>query len=372
MTVAVARRGTRGRYVAARYVGRELALLFAGLFALLLIVGLSARFIGFLQGAADGRFTAEALWLLLALRIPEFLQVTAPFALFLAVLLVFGRLHAEREYAVLACAGASPGRFAAWLLAIVVPVAAVVAALSLVATPGARKLYAELSLEQLSDSELDALVPGAFHTFDGGRRVTYAQSVDRASNRLHGVFLAERHGAVDWTVWAESARAHRHPVTGVRFLELRNGVRYEGRPGDAGYRVVEFAKLGQRLEREAPAPLVDVRSFETRELDFEDPKRAAELHGRLAWPLMTVIAALAAFGMARPGPRAGRFVRAVPGVLLFVAYYLALVFAQDGVAEGVLPPMLGLWFVHALMLAVAVWLILAGTRPAGAFGFVRR
>ena len=365
MVLAFTRPTFRRRHVAARYVARELLLVFLGVFALLLVVGLSARFIGFLQGAADGRFTAEALWLLLALRVPEFVQVTAPFALFIALLLTFGRLHAEREYAVLAAAGASPGRIVRWLLAIVVPVMVLVAVLSLGITPEARRLYAELSLEQLVDSELDALIPGAFHTYDGGRRVTYAQSVDREANQLQGVFLAERRGSVDVTVWADSGRQHRLPATGSRFLELEDGVRYEGRPGEAGYRVVEFARLGQRLERDAPIPLVDVRSLPTRALGFEEPEQAAELHGRLGWPLMTAVAALAAFGMARPAPRAGRFARTVPGVALFVAYYLALVFAQEGLSEGVLPGFLGLWFVHALMLAVAIWLIVAGTRPAG-------
>lgn len=351
--------------VAARYVARESAVVFLGVFAVLLIVGLSARFIAFLQAAADGRFTAEALLVLLALRIPEFVQVTAPFALFLALLLTAGRLHAEREYAVLATAGASPGRFVRWLSAIVLPVAALVAALSLVVTPEARKRYADLSLAQLVDSEFDALVPGAFHTHDEGRRVSYAAAVNPATNQLEGVFFAERVGPKEVTVWAKSGRQHRHPTTQSRFLELRDGVRYEGRPGEGGYRVVAFDRLGQRLAREAPIPLIDVRSFRTRDLDGNDPVEAAELHGRIAWPLMTVIAALAAFGMARPPPRAGRFGRAVPGVALFVAYYLALVFAQDGIAAGLYPPAVGLWFVHAVMLAAALSFIRAGTRPAG-------
>ena len=364
MVVALPPRHARRRHVAARYVARELLLVFLGVFVLLLVVGLSARFIGFLQGAADGRFTADALWLLLALRVPEFVQVTAPFALFIALLLTIGRLHAEQEYAVLAGAGVSPGRVIRWLLTVVVPVAALVATLSLAVTPEARRLFADLSLEQLIDSELDALIPGAFHTYDGGRRVTYAQSVDRTANRLQGVFLAERRGARDITIWAESGRQHRVPATGSRFLELENGVRYEGRPGKA-YRVVEFARLAQRLEREAPIPLVDVRGFESGELRFADPDQAAELHGRLAWPLMTVVAALAGFGLARPRPRAGRFSRTVPGVFWFVGYYLALVFAQEGIAEGVVPPLLGLWPVHGAMLAVAVWLTRVGTRPSG-------
>lgn len=353
------------RYVAARYVARELLLVFLAVFVLLLVVGLSARFIGFVQGAAAGRFTAEALWLLVAFRVPEFVQVTAPFALFIAILLTFGRLHAEHEYAVLAGAGATPGRMVGWLLAVSVPVAILVGLLSLSMTPEARRLYAALSLEQLVDSELDAFVPGAFHVAANGRRVTYAQTVDRGANRLEGVFMAERRGTLSVTVLAEAGQQHRLPETGSRFLELVNGVRYEGRAGEPGYRVTEFARLGQRMDRRDLVPLADVRGLDTLDLSAAVPKEAAELNGRIAWPLMALIAALAAFGMARPAPRAGRFARILPGVGLFVAYYLALVFAQEGLAEGILPLAVGLWPIHAVMLAIAVWLVARGARPAG-------
>lgn len=353
------------RYVAARYVARELLLVFLAVFVLLLVVGLSARFIGFVQGAAAGRFTAEALWLLVAFRVPEFVQVTAPFALFIAILLTFGRLHAEHEYAVLAGAGATPRRMVGWLLAVSVPVAVLVGLLSLSMTPEARRLYAALSLEQLVDSELDAFVPGAFHVAANGRRVTYAQTVDRRANRLEGVFMAERRGTSSVTVLAEAGQQHRLPETGSRFLELVNGVRYEGRAGETGYRVTEFARLGQRIDRRDPVPLADVRGLDTLDLSSAVPKEAAELNGRIAWPLMALIAALAAFGMARPPPRAGRFARTLPGVGLFVAYYLALVFAQQGLAEGILPLAVGLWPIHAVMLAIAVWLVARGMGPAG-------
>ena len=349
--------------VAFRHVTRELLLVFLAVFALLLVVGLGGRFIGFVQEAAIGRFTAAALWQLLALRVPEFVQVTAPFALFLALLLTFGRLHAEREFVALVSGGASPARLVGYLLATAVPVAAAVAVLSLTVTPQARQLYAELSLAQLFDSEVDAVVPGAFHVHDDGRRVTYAQTVDREANRLAGVFMAERKGAVDITVWAESGRQHRLPATGSRFLELENGVRYEGAPGESGYRVVAFQRLGQRLEREPPLPKVDVRTFPTMALDASDPRQRAERQARIAMPLMTVVAALLAFGIARPRPRAGRFAKLLPGIGVFVAYYLLLAFTQDAVAEGTVPALLG-WGVHGIMLALAGWLIRRGIRPA--------
>lgn len=350
--------------LAFRYVVRELALVFSGVLALLLVVGLGGRFVGFLQQAATGRFSPEALWLLLALRVPEFVQITVPFALFLALLLAFGRLHAEREYVAFASGSASGGRVVVWVLAAAVPLAMLVGALSFGLTPEARRLYAELSLEQLFDSELDAIVPGTFHGHAAGRGTTYAQSVDRAANRLSGVFMAERNRRGSVVVWAEGGRSYRSSSTGSRFLELQDGTRYEGEPGAKGYRVAQFQRLGQRVEREVPAPRTDARMAPTLTLDVGNPRQAAELQWRVSLPLMTIVAALLALGICKPRLRAGRFARLLPGVALFVSYYLLLVFTQDAVAEGAVPATLGLWGVHGLFAALAAWLIRAANRPA--------
>ena len=349
--------------IAFRYISRELLLVFGAVFALLLAVGLGARFIGFLQEAATGRFTAQALWMLVALRVPEFVQITAPLALCLAVLLVFGRLHAEREYMALTSGGALPRQVVAWLLASAIPIAALVAALSFVVTPEARRIYATLSLEQLVNSELDAIIPGAFHVYSAESRVTYAQAVDRASNTMQGVFLGERDGPTNVTVWARSGHLHRLPATGSRFLELKDGIRYEGAPGEPGYRVVRFKRLGQRLEKHLPAPSEDVRQLPTRALDIDKAQQAAELQWRCALPLMTIVAVLLAFGIARARPRTGRFARLLPGVGLFVGYYLLLVTMRGLVADGVVPAYMGLWAVHGAMLALAIWLVRHSTQP---------
>ncbi len=346
--------------VAFRYITRELLLVFLAVFILLLLVGLGGRFIGFLQEAAMGRFTATGLWLLLALRVPEFVQVTAPFALFLALLLTFGRLHAEHEFVVLAGAGVGPRRLIGWLLAAIVPIAALVAVLAFVISPQARRLYAELSLEQLRDSELEAIVPGTFHVYSGGRRVTYTDAVDRQQKRLRGVFMAERRGPASVTVWAQSGRQHRFPATGNRFLELHKGVRYEGSPGESGYRVVEFQRLGQRLTREPAPRLTDVRMAATTALLNGDRGAAAELQWRLALPVMTVIAGLLAVGVSRAAVRADRFARLLPGVGLFIGYYLLLVFVRDGLAKGVVAALPGLWAVHGGAAVLAVWLLRRG------------
>lgn len=350
--------------VAFRYISRELLLVFAVVFALLLVVGLSGRLIGFLQQAAAGRFTAEAVWLLLALRIPEFVQLTAPFALTLALVLTFGRLHAEQEFVVLTAGGARPMRLLAWVAAAVAPVVALVAWLSLSITPGARASYGEVSLDQLGAVEFDAIKPGVFHTFSNGRRVTYAEEVDAEGDRLHRVFMGERQGARSVTIWADEGEILRDPDTGERRLTLHRGVRYEGEPGGRDFRAVRFGRMEQRVEPEDfVRPTVDERAVATGSLDRGDRVQAAELQWRIGLPLLTAIVALAAVGVSRVRPRAGRFAPVLPGIGLFVAYYLALAVLKNAVAEGVTPVEVGLWPAHAIMFALACWLLRRSYTP---------
>ena len=348
--------------IAFRHVAKELLLVFAGVFGALLAVGLGGRFTGFLQQAAVGRFSADALWLLLVLRVPEFVQVTAPFALGLAILLTFGRLHAESEFMALATGGVGPKRVVGWVLACALPLAGLVALLAFSVTPETRRAYGALAREQLLSSGLNAVTPGAFHVRSGGRRVTYAEAVAAGGEELRGVFMTER-GERDMLVWANAARQHLSPRTGSRFLELRDGVRYEGAPGDADFRILRFGRLGQRLSGAPAPPRRDPRALATAALDPANPGHMAELHWRLALPVMTVSAALAALGGSRPPARGGRFTRVLPGVGVFIGYYLLLVAAQDAVADGTPLAGVGMWLVHAAVLAFGAWLLRRSWRP---------
>ena len=73
--------------VLSRYVTRELVAVFLLVFVLLVCVGLGGRFVSLLQEAAGGRYSTEALWWLIGLRIPTFVQLIAPFSIFLALVI---------------------------------------------------------------------------------------------------------------------------------------------------------------------------------------------------------------------------------------------------------------------------------------------
>ena len=83
----------------------------------------------------------------------------------------------------------------------------------------------------------------------------------------------------------------------------------------------------------------------------------AELQWRIAMPLATVLLAALAVPLSRTGPRQGRFAKLFVAVVIYALYMNFLAVARSWVEHGVIPPALGLWWVHGLLLAVIVVLM---------------
>ncbi len=353
--------------VAARYLNRELFWVFVVVVLVLLTVALGGRFVGYLQDAALGKYAAESLLTIIWMRLPEFLQQLLPFAYYISLLLTIGRFHAEQEMAVLQGAGIGPGRLLLWLAPASLALTLLVAFLSLNITPANNALLEELFDEQRANQEFDAVSPGVFRTYQHGSRVTYAESVSEDRRVLDHVFISElRADQANITVWADTGTQYVDAETGSRFLLLKDGVRYEGRIGDSDYRVIKFGKMGQRLEVAAPtARGVQVDSLPTATLmNNRLAENSAELHWRYALPMLTLVGTYLGVGMARVKPRQGRFARIVPGILVFVAYYLLLVMLQNAMRSGSWPLGIGLWPIHGLFILLGLRLFHVVARPA--------
>jgi len=350
--------------VLARYINRELVVVFLLVFLLLVCVGLAGRFVGLLQDAAGGRYSTEVLWWLIGLRIPTFVQLIAPFSIFLAAALTFGRLHADQEFVTLTSGGVTPGRMLRWLQWVFVPLALLVGFFSMQITPGALKQLSEMASNQLVTTEFDAIVPGTFRSFSKDARVSYVEAIDRDEQSVSGVFMNEMRGDKVVSIWADKGRYFVDADTGNRYLMLENGVRYEGHPTQHDYQIIRFEKLAQQIELSVVERLVsDPSAIPTRELRFAVNAEAAEWHWRVALPILTFIGAMCGFGIARVPPRSGRFGRVIPGLGLFVLYYVLLVFGKTLIEGAESLQFVGLWPVHGIMALTAWVLIRKSYRP---------
>jgi lipopolysaccharide export system permease protein len=353
--------------IAARYLNRELVGIFAVTLAMLLLVAVGGRFIGYLQEAAMGRFTGATVLTIMYMRLPEFVQLVTPFALFIAILITLGRLHADHEMVVLQGGGAGTWRVIKWLSISAIVIIACVVLLAVYLTPAANHALSEFLTKQRNATEFETVNPGAFHTYYGGRRVTYSEAMSDDRTMLYGVFMSQRDlNGNDVSIWAESGTQYVDEASGSHFLVLNNGRRYESIPGQPNLRMMEFAQLRQRLSAEDDDPNdLDIEAQPISSLG-SDPEPAAEFHWRIGLGLFCLIGALLAVGMSRVKPRQGRFARIMPGMLVMLLYYLALLLNRNAIVEAQLPSWMGLWFVHLAFAGLAAWQLSRLRQPVNA------
>ncbi|MBV1906584.1 MAG: LPS export ABC transporter permease LptF [Pseudomonadales bacterium] len=346
---------------------KELLAVFLVTTTVLLLVGIGGRFIGYLQEAVLGKYAADILLTLISLRLPEFLQLTIPFAYFLAVVLTTSRWYADHEMTAIIAGGGSPARVLLWVMTSGVVLSAVVATLTFVLTPVASIALADVFSEQRQAREFQGITPGVFHSFSSGKRVTYSENMSEDKSELIEVFLSEqRSSGAEVLIWADKGTQYYDASTGSRFLLLEDGFRYEGTPGTSEFRIVQFETLSQRVNSSPKrANRTNISALSTQDLLVAPGREAkAELHWRLSLPLMTLITGLCGFVVSRVKPRAGRFAMIVPALVVIMTYYLLLLATRHALSTGSLSELVGFWPVHLLFLVGGLIALKLMSRPA--------
>ncbi len=328
--------------------------------AIVLVISMGWRFGGYLDKAAAGAMSEEILFILMAYRLPGFLELILPTSFFLAIMLVYGRLHVDNEMIVLQSSGVSTQRIVVMTLLMSVLVMVLTALIALWLKPLGERQVEALLIDQKNLTEFDTLAPGRFQVLSSGDRVTYTQEISD-DGQLSGIFINEFPGLSPdssprdtITVIAESGRTQLDD-DGRRFLVLENGSRYRGIPGQRAYRVIQYEEYGQLVERRADRRehLRNSAIPTMALLGDPSPVAASEFHWRLSVVLMIPVMALMAVPLARVNPRQGRFTRLVPAMILCFVYIISLSSARSGLEKGNLPAALGMWWIHALFIALA-------------------
>src|SRR5690606_9252569 len=166
----------------------------AAVTVILLVVAMITRFLQYLGDAVAGEISSDILLLLMAYRLPEFLLVILPFALFLGILLAYGRMYADNEMTVLRACGFSQKRLVAATLTASLLLALLAGVLSLAVAPWGLRNPEQLMDSQDELTEIDLIVAGQFQEFAGGLRTTYAESITDvgAGRQLNNTFVAMR------------------------------------------------------------------------------------------------------------------------------------------------------------------------------------
>jgi lipopolysaccharide export system permease protein len=340
-----------------RSLVRELTLTALGLFLVLLGILFTNLVLRLLARAAGGAIAADGILALLGFNALFYLNILLTVALFLTVLLTLTRWYRDSEMIVWFTAGQS---LTAWLKPILLfaaPFLAAILALSLFLSPWAERRKLEFERQLESRDELVLLNPGLFREFPRAKLVVFVESVNTADGTIRNVFLQSTDAAKDETTVARIARLQ-EMENGDRFIILEDGRRYEGKPGSLDYRVIEFERLGRRLEpAEARALPASRKAIPTETLlASEGALEASELFWRVSVPILALLLTLVAIPLAQVNPRMGRSFNLLAAAFLYMVYANGLNIVQSLIAQGKIEFWVGLAVPHAIALAAVVML----------------
>jgi len=341
--------------IIARYLAKQILQLTAALTLVLLAVAVLIRLLNYLGDATEGNIDPSVLLLLMSYRLPEFVQLILPLALLLSILLAYGRMYADNEMTVLIASGLSKRRLLAYTLLSSSAIIVLISYLSLSLTPWGL-MNSETLLEQQKDlNEFDVMVPGIFQDISSGARTTYAENIE--DNVIENVFMHETES--DRLIVASSASLSQNAESGDsdRLVVFAEGSLTEGMATESFYSVTSFGELAVRIpQREINIDLSQVeQTMNTTELwSSATNSGIAELQWRLSLILIVPVLCLLAVPLSKVNPRQGRFAKLAPAVLLYIIYFALLLASRDWLADGVLPAVVGLWWVHILFLGLGI------------------
>jgi lipopolysaccharide export system permease protein len=342
-----------------RYIFREIATTWLGVTMVLLLILLTNQFARVLGDVAKGKLPKDAAFDVIGLSAVQYLTILIPIGLFLAIMLALGRLYRDSELpAMMACRVGPTGiyRPLSWL---VLPLVLVVAWMSIEVGPWALTAVDRIGAEARREADLASIEPGQFTMFGADRAVVYGNSVT-ADGRMQDVFMQRQvdGGSIEVVVSASGEMVESDDPD-VRLLVLRDGRRYEGIPGTTEFRVIEFAEHGLPYR----LPSLGTPEPRPREMEFldlmrsDEPEHIAEFQWRLGVPLSTIILAILAVPLSKSQPRAGRYGRLGIGLLVFIIYLNMMSAAKAWIEQSAISPALGIWWVHATVLILALGLL---------------
>ena len=346
-----------------RYLAKEVGTTLIALTSILVLIFMSNQLMLYLNGAANGRIPGKLVMQLMLLELPSLLCLLLPLGFYFAILVAYGRLYADSEMVVLQACGYSSGQLlyhTFWMALMVSGVIAVMISYSPEIAQQRTKLLQTTGLQTL----IQTIAPGRFRSVKNGEYVFFVESMNSKHTKAQGVFVAkraDRAGQSSWDVLiAQQATTNKDPHTGEEYLVLTDGENYRGRPGEADYQIASFQEYKARLPHQTITAKKDIRTLPLRQLlpwHNPDPEKSAELQWRISIPVMVFSLAILGVPLSRVNPRAGKYAKLLPGVILAFLYADFMFVVRGWIAANKISVYLGMWWLHALVMLLGVGML---------------
>jgi lipopolysaccharide export system permease protein len=304
--------------------------------------------------AVENQYAPEIIGQLLMYQMIPLISTALPASFFLAGLIVLTRMYSEREMTALFATGFSMRRLVIYMQIIGVLLAAGVYAVEAHLRPWSisqtNQLYHLLS----ASTEFEFLKEQEFMELAASNQTIYIDNISVDRKTLNNIFIADGNSNSERIILAETGNIQ--VTKDGRYFVLQNVEILEGNVHDNSFTRSTANIFGFRL----PDPTLKTynragnMSFSELLENWDQSSMRSEFTWRLVYPLSMLVLAFWLIPLARTSPRTSALTKIIPAIIIFMVYTSLLSSIQSMVNKQTLPYYMAGWWLHVLMVLVAV------------------
>jgi len=333
-----------------KMVALDLLRTLLAVWSVIVVIIVSRQFIRILDRAVEGQVSNQTLLTVLGLKTIIASAAFLPAALFMAVLMVLGRMYRDQEMSAVASAGGGAGTVYRAIFLLIFPLSVLSAGLSFYVSPWAEATMEQMMHQDKESADLRGIAAGKFSEYSQGDLVFYVEKIDD-DKTMHDVFVQHRQGARLAIINAEAGRLRDLPDG--RYIVLENGERVQGQPGAVNYVLEQFSEYAVRMETKESAAKFEKESVASSTLASSgEITDIAELQRRFSIPMGILLLSFIAVPLAQMSPRGGVYGNMLVGFLIYFSYGNLIRVSQSWVMNQTIPAWLGMLGVNVLLLLI--------------------
>jgi lipopolysaccharide export system permease protein len=345
--------------IIAKYLMRNVLVLLAAVFIVIGLVVFGNQLVLMVKESLSAGISVADLLPLVGFNMIRDVPLILSLSLFLAIILSVSKLYKSSEAIVMNSLGLGDKNFMVFIQPIVITIFVFILFLTSVAVPWSKQQRSMIMDRIENASEFSFIKQGEFQEFKDGEIVFYASKVedsDQGSDQaMEEIFIYALAAGEPVITLAKQAQKYTNTTTSSVYLRLKEGTRYHGFPGETNKKILNFDLYDlQIIDGEVQRSTSNYSKVEgQRTLDLlrsNDLKEVAELQWRLSQPLSVLILSILGVLLGKASPRGGKNLGVLIGVVVFILYNNALLIAKSTLERGDSIPIVGLWWVHILML----------------------
>ena len=345
--------------IISKYLLKNLIVILIAIFLIISLIIFGNQFVMTAQKSVEHGIPLSELMPIVGFNMLRDLPIILSLSFFLSIIISISQLYRNSEAVVMNSFGIGDRNFMNLIKPLAIVIFLFIFSLSMYAVPWAKNQKSLTEDVTVNASDFSFITEGKFESFKNGEIVFYASDSSSISNsgeqNMEEIFIYVSNKDSPIVVLASEATKYTDSKNESIYLRLKDGMRYEGLPGDENVNILNFDKYDLEIvSGEVQKSLSNFSEIEEKtsiDLFLEGGLLAnAEIQWRLSQPISILILSIIGVLLGKTSPRTGKGVNLLFGVIIFMLYNNGLLVAKNSIESGQLNPLIGLWSIHILMI----------------------